>query len=94
MPKKRHVTITMKDKKYTATACGFDFKDGVAKAKLVVDTPGRDTVALENVKSLFAGTTVQLGEYVAAAEAEAPKEEKKADEKKADEKKADGKGGK
>ncbi len=64
MARKRHVLIKMKDKKYTATACGFDFVEGECKTQLVVDTPGSDTVALDNVKNLFAGTTVKLGEYV------------------------------
>ena len=54
---KTDIIVTMKDKTYTAVACGFDFKEGVATATMNIEKGSVDRVKLDNVLALNAGTS-------------------------------------
>lgn len=54
------VQVTMKDKEYSAEACGFTFKEGVAEKIIDMKTHGKDVHALQNVMMLFPGTSYKI----------------------------------
>ncbi len=54
------VLVTMKDREYTAHACGFNFEEGVAEKVIDMKQHGRDRGALQNVMMLFPGTSYKI----------------------------------
>lgn len=55
-----YIRVTHKDLEYTAIACGFHFKNGIAYAFMDIRDGCVDRVKIDNVMTIFAGTSYKI----------------------------------